>query len=68
MTTSPRDASRVDHRGVDVASYRHLAMSGPAIVRGVDVAGRSFHAPTCAKLAITLSRKDWHLVANRAVV
>src|SRR6266436_2214219 len=29
MTTSPRDASRVDHRGVDVASYRHLAMSGP---------------------------------------
>src|SRR5258707_4007440 len=38
MTTSPRDASRIDHSGVDVASYRHLAMSGPGVVRGVDVA------------------------------
>src|SRR5258708_14035037 len=28
----------------------------------------SFHAPICAKPAITLSRKDWHLDANRAVV
>jgi hypothetical protein len=28
----------------------------------------SFHAPICAKLAITLSRKDWHSPANRAVV
>ena len=28
----------------------------------------SFHAPICPKSAITLSRKDWHSSANRAVV
>jgi hypothetical protein len=28
----------------------------------------SFHAPICAKPAITLSRKDWHSNANGAVV
>jgi hypothetical protein len=28
----------------------------------------SFHDPVCAKPATTLSRKDWHSVANRAVL
>jgi hypothetical protein len=30
--------------------------------------GRQFHAPICPKPAITLSRKDWHSYANRAVL
>jgi len=64
----PLDASRIGHRGRDVATYPHPAMSGPGIVREVDVAGRSFHAPIGAKPAITLSRKDWHSHTNRAVV
>ena len=36
-------------------------------IAGVDVAG-SFHAPIWPKPAITLSRKDWHSSANRAVL
>jgi hypothetical protein len=28
----------------------------------------SFHDPICPKPAITLSRRDWHLAANGAVV
>src|SRR4029450_1724409 len=42
------------------------ALKDPA-GRGSSLWG-SFHCPCRPKLAITLSRKDWHSYANRAVV
>ncbi len=45
-----------------------LILNSSPELRRKSRARRSFHAPVCPKPAITLSRKDWHSVANRAVL